>query len=81
MDPPGCTTAVIPASPAISTQSGKGKKASEAIEAPSKSNPKLLALAIAGVAGAAIWRRKELRSDAERASKASSNPIAVLSPR
>jgi hypothetical protein len=31
---------------------------------------KLLAVAVAGVAGAAIWRRKELRSDAERASKA-----------
>jgi hypothetical protein len=31
---------------------------------------KLFAVALAGVAGAAIWRRKELRSDAERASKA-----------
>ncbi len=31
---------------------------------------KLLPVAIAGVAGAVIWRRKELRSDAERASKA-----------
>jgi hypothetical protein len=42
MDPPGCITAVMPASFANCTQSGKGKKASLAIEAPCKSNPKLL---------------------------------------
>jgi hypothetical protein len=41
MDPPGCITAVMPASFAIA-QSGKGKKTSLAIEAPCKSNQKLL---------------------------------------
>ena len=34
MEPPGSITAVIPAVSAISTQSGKGKKASLAITAP-----------------------------------------------
>ena len=47
IDPPGCITAVIPAFFAISTQSGKGKKASLAIEAPSKLNPKTVAFSIA----------------------------------
>lgn len=31
---------------------------------------RLLAIVTAGLVGAAIWRRKEIRSDAERASKA-----------
>src|SRR5690606_25985655 len=46
-DPPGCTTAATPSLLAISTQSGKGKKASEAITAPFKSKPKDLAFSIA----------------------------------
>lgn len=32
--------------------------------------PKLLLLVIAALGGAAIWRRREIRNDAERASKA-----------
>src|SRR5690606_41119566 len=47
MDPPGCKTAATPASPAISTQSGKGKKASEAITLPLISKPKDCAFSIA----------------------------------
>ena len=47
IDPPGCTTPIIPSFPAISTQSGKGKKASDAKTAPSTLNPKDFALAIA----------------------------------
>jgi hypothetical protein len=31
---------------------------------------RLLAIGIAAIAGAAIWRRREIKSDAERASKA-----------
>lgn len=47
IDPPGWITASIPAFPAISTQSGNGKKASLAMTAPFKSKLKLLALLIA----------------------------------
>ena len=47
MEPPGWITAVIPALCAISTQSGKGKNASDAITAPSKENPNFVALAMA----------------------------------
>ncbi len=47
MDPPGCMTDVIPASWASSTQSGNGKKASEAIATPSRDKPKDLAFSIA----------------------------------
>ena len=39
IDPPGCIIAVIPAWAANSTQSGKGKKASDAIMEPFKFNP------------------------------------------
>ena len=31
---------------------------------------RLLVIGVAAIAGAAIWRRREIRSDAERASKA-----------
>lgn len=31
---------------------------------------RLLAVAVAAIAGAAIWRRREIRSDAKRASEA-----------
>src|SRR5690606_10760327 len=47
MLPPGCTMAVIPAFAAISTQSGKGKKASLAITEPCRSKLNLPALAMA----------------------------------
>ena len=47
MDPPGCMIAVIPASAAISTQSGKGKKASLAITAPCRSKLNACALVMA----------------------------------
>lgn len=47
MEPPGCMTAFMPASCAISTQSANGKNASDAITAPFKSKPNDLALAIA----------------------------------
>ena len=46
-DPPGWTIVEIPTLDAISTQSGKGKKASEAIEAPLTSNLNCLAFSIA----------------------------------
>lgn len=32
--------------------------------------PRLLLLLLAALGGAAIWRRREIRNDAERASKA-----------
>ncbi|MNW16830.1 hypothetical protein D3C71_2158170 [compost metagenome] len=47
IEPPGCKTAVIPASAAISTQSGKGKNASEAITEPSSAKLKACALTMA----------------------------------
>ncbi|MNI17594.1 hypothetical protein D3C73_709680 [compost metagenome] len=47
IEPPGCNTAAIPASEAISTQSGKGKKASDAIAQPLRSKPKEIAFSIA----------------------------------
>ena len=47
MDPPGCNTATIPASAAISTQSGNGKNASDAITEPFKSNLNACAFSIA----------------------------------
>ena len=47
IDPPGWITFVIPALSAISTQSGKGKNASEAITAPLSDKPKLPAFSMA----------------------------------
>ena len=47
IEPPGWTTAEIPSFPAISTQSGKGKNASEAITAPLRSKPKAFAFSMA----------------------------------
>ena len=47
IDPPGCITAFMPASCAISTQSGNGKNASDAITAPLRSNLKFFAFTIA----------------------------------
>jgi hypothetical protein len=44
IDPPGCITDLIPSLFAISTQSGKGKNAFDAITALCKSNPKDLLL-------------------------------------
>ena len=47
IEPPGWITAVTPASAASSTQSGKGKKASEAMLEPFRSNPKPCAFSTA----------------------------------
>ena len=58
-------TAVIPSLSAISTQSGKGKKASEAITAPFRSNPNDLAFSIACFKAST----REVQSDAAELEK------------
>ena len=47
IDPPGCIMLLTPTPAAISTQSGKGKNASDAIIEPCKSNPLSATLLIA----------------------------------